>query len=144
MSPLNSKMHVARKRLPHRFWSHPTRYINKAKRVKRKVIKKWCKQVLDGLSYLHSHRIIHRDLKCDNIFINGNNAEIKIGDLGLSTLLKDGMSQAQSVLETERCERRPEESHKAEEEGPFVDIEGLRTETSSTGCCRSCKPVRIN
>ena len=77
-------------------WPH--RYINRAKRVKRKIIKKWCKQVLDGLSYLHQHRIIHRDLKCDNIFINGSNAEIKIGDLGLSTLLKEGVSQAQSVL----------------------------------------------
>ena len=73
-------------------------YINKAKRVKRKVVKKWCRQILSGLSYLHSNNIIHRDLKCDNIFINGNSAEIKIGDLGLSTLLKEGMSQAQSVL----------------------------------------------
>lgn len=44
--------------------------------------------------------IIHRDLKCDNIFINGNNSEIKIGDLGLSTLMREGQGQAQSVLGT--------------------------------------------
>ena len=75
-------------------------YINKAKRVKRKVIKKWCRQMLDGLAFLHKSRIIHRDLKCENIFINGNNAEIKIGDLGLSTMMKDGEQQAQSVLGT--------------------------------------------
>ena len=42
--------------------------------------------------------MIHRDLKCDNIFINGNNSEIKIGDLGLSTLIREGQGQAQSVL----------------------------------------------
>jgi hypothetical protein len=62
------------------------------------VVKKWCRQILDGLAYLHSNHIIHRDLKCDNIFINGNNSEIKIGDLGLSTLMREG--PAQSVLGT--------------------------------------------
>ena len=70
------------------------------KRVKRKVVKKWCRQILDGLSFLHAKRIIHRDLKCDNIFINGNNSEIKIGDLGLSTLMREGQGQVQSVLGT--------------------------------------------
>ncbi len=30
------------------------------------------------------HSIIHRDLKCDNILINGNTGEIRIGDFGLS------------------------------------------------------------
>jgi len=75
-------------------------YIHKARRVKRKVVKKWCRQILDGLSFLHAKRIIHRDLKCDNIFINGNNSEIKIGDLGLSTLMREGQGQAQSVLGT--------------------------------------------
>ncbi|EOD30099.1 hypothetical protein EMIHUDRAFT_449765 [Emiliania huxleyi CCMP1516] len=73
-------------------------YIAKAKRVKRKVVKKWCRQILEGMTYLHSNQIIHRDLKCDNIFINGNNSEIKIGDLGLSTLMRD--APAQSVLGT--------------------------------------------
>ncbi len=32
-----------------------------------------------------SRPIIHRDLKCDNIFIHGDSADICIGDLGLST-----------------------------------------------------------
>jgi serine/threonine protein kinase len=54
--------------------------------------------MLDGLAFLHKSRIIHRDLKCENIFINGSTAEIKIGDLGLSTMMKDGEQQAQSVL----------------------------------------------
>ena len=49
---------------------------------------------------LRLRRIIHRDLKCDNIFINGNNSEIKIGDLGLSTLMREGQGQVQSVLGT--------------------------------------------
>ena len=46
-------------------------------------------QVLLGLSYLHSKAppIIHGDLRCDKIYINGHSGEIKIGDLGLATLL---------------------------------------------------------
>lgn len=32
--------------------------------------------------------MIHRDLKCDNIFINGNQGEVKIGDLGLAAILR--------------------------------------------------------
>ncbi|KAJ1498373.1 hypothetical protein HMI54_012726 [Coelomomyces lativittatus] len=64
-------------------------FIRKTKgQLKLKVIKNLCRQILKGLAYLHSHSppIIHRDLKCDNIFINGNHGIAKIGDLGLATV----------------------------------------------------------
>lgn len=41
--------------------------------------------------------MIHRDLKCDNIFVNGNNGEVKIGDLGLAAILRKAHS-AHSVI----------------------------------------------
>jgi WNK lysine deficient protein kinase len=44
------------------------------------------------------HSIIHRDLKCDNILINSNNSEIKIGDLGLATVLEN--TKATSLVGT--------------------------------------------
>ncbi|CAF0858252.1 unnamed protein product [Rotaria sordida] len=66
-------------------------YIRKFKGQKEEkrinVIKKWCRQILKGLSHLHGRNppVIHRDLKCDNIFISSTNGCVKIGDLGLAT-----------------------------------------------------------
>lgn len=66
------------------------RYRHKHKKVNIRAIKHWCRQILKGLLYLHSHDppVIHRDLKCDNIFVNGNQGQVKIGDLGLAAILR--------------------------------------------------------
>ena len=40
-------------------------------------------EILSGLEYLHSHNIIHRDIKCLNLLITKDH-HIKIGDLGVS------------------------------------------------------------
>ena len=70
------------------FWN---RYIRKFKGQKEEkrinVMKKWCRQILKGLAYLHNRNppVIHRDLKCDNVFISSTNGCVKIGDLGLAT-----------------------------------------------------------
>lgn len=75
-------------------------YRRKHKSVDVKAIKNWARQILRGLQYLHSHNppIIHRDLKCDNIFVNGNTGEIKIGDLGLAIIME--RPTASSVIGT--------------------------------------------
>ncbi|XP_022240871.1 serine/threonine-protein kinase WNK-like [Limulus polyphemus] len=75
-------------------------YLRRFKKINLKVLKSWCKQILKGLSFLHSRSppIIHRDLKCDNIFITGTTGSVKIGDLGLATL--KNRSFAKSVIGT--------------------------------------------
>ncbi|XP_009595956.1 probable serine/threonine-protein kinase WNK9 [Nicotiana tomentosiformis] len=94
-------------------------YRLKHKRVNIRAVKRWCRQILRGLHYLHSHDppVIHRDLKCDNIFINGNQGEVKIGDLGLAAILRKSHA--------ERCVGTPEfmaPEVYAEEYNELVDI----------------------
>lgn len=43
----------------------------------------YLKQILSGVRYLHEHRIIHRDLKLGNLFLN-DDLHVKIGDFGLA------------------------------------------------------------
>ncbi|XP_057831196.2 probable serine/threonine-protein kinase WNK2 isoform X2 [Cryptomeria japonica] len=64
-------------------------YRKRHKQVDVRAIKNWSRQILQGLLYLHSQNppIIHRDLKCDNIFVNGGQGEVKIGDLGMAKIL---------------------------------------------------------
>ncbi|XP_068186796.1 serine/threonine-protein kinase WNK2 isoform X9 [Antennarius striatus] len=75
-------------------------YLKRFKVMKPKVLRSWCRQILKGLHFLHTRSppIIHRDLKCDNIFITGPTGSVKIGDLGLATL--KAASFAKSVIGT--------------------------------------------
>ncbi|KAL9240814.1 hypothetical protein vseg_014992 [Gypsophila vaccaria] len=94
-------------------------YRLRHKKVNIRAVKQWCRQILEGLLYLHSHDppVIHRDLKCDNIFINGNQGEVKIGDLGLAAILRKSHAA--------RCVGTPEfmaPEVYAEEYNELVDI----------------------
>lgn len=76
-------------------------YRQRYRHVDIRAVKNWARQILNGLVYLHHHDppVIHRDLKCDNIFVNGHLGLVKIGDLGLAAVLR-GSQAAHSVIGT--------------------------------------------
>lgn len=49
--------------------------------------------VASGLSYLHSHEIIHRDIKPDNILLS-TSGEFMISDFGISTRMQSSMRRS--------------------------------------------------
>ncbi|KRT84749.1 protein kinase [Oryctes borbonicus] len=70
-------------------------------------------QVLLGLNHLHSKKVVHRDLKTENIFLSGSMKNIvKIGDFGISEILRND-AQANTVIGTtnylapEMCDGKP-------------------------------------
>ena len=55
------------------------KYIQKPKI---RLIKKWIKEILTALDYLHSNNIIHHDIKCENIYLDRISGNLKIGCIG--------------------------------------------------------------
>ncbi|CAN1799363.1 Mitogen-activated protein kinase kinase 2 [Linum perenne] len=59
-----------------------------------------CKQVLQGLLYLHHEKhVIHRDMKPSNLLIN-HRGEVKITDFGVSAIMQSSTGQANTFVGT--------------------------------------------
>ena len=46
------------------------------------------RQILLGMAYCHSRKLVHRDLKLENLLLTGDKMTVKICDFGLSTTVK--------------------------------------------------------
>lgn len=61
--------------------------LRRRKRLTEIEVQCYLSQLLKGLEYLHSKKIIHRDIKLSNIFLT-ENMELKIGDFGLAAKIE--------------------------------------------------------
>lgn len=72
----------------------------------------WLMQMLLALDYVHSMKILHRDLKTQNVFLNKFNVA-KLGDFGIAKVLDGTLQQADTVVGTpfymspEACQNQP-------------------------------------
>uniref|UniRef100_A0A0K8SJ07 polo kinase n=3 Tax=Lygus hesperus TaxID=30085 RepID=A0A0K8SJ07_LYGHE len=62
-------------------------------------VRYFMKQLLEGVSYLHDLKIIHRDLKLGNLFLN-DHLEVKIGDFGLAAKIEYSGQRKKTVCGT--------------------------------------------
>jgi serine/threonine protein kinase len=55
-------------------------------------VKSWSHQLLRGIHYMHTNKVVHRDLKCSNLLVN-KRGELKIADWGLARSWNEEMKQ---------------------------------------------------
>nr|XP_045379201.1 nik-related protein kinase isoform X2 [Camelus bactrianus] len=58
-----------------------------------------CREILQGLAHLHAHRVIHRDIKGQNVLLT-HNAEVKLVDFGVSAQVSRTNGRRNSFIGT--------------------------------------------
>ncbi|XP_034549503.1 serine/threonine-protein kinase Nek5-like isoform X2 [Notolabrus celidotus] len=73
----------------------------------------WFLQICLGLKHIHDRKVLHRDIKAQNIFLTNGGMKAKLGDFGIARMLNNTMELARTCVGTpyylspEICESRP-------------------------------------
>ncbi|KAF6084584.1 NIMA related kinase 5 [Phyllostomus discolor] len=73
----------------------------------------WFVQISLGLKHIHDRKVLHRDIKTQNIFLSKNGTVAKLGDFGIARVLNNSMELAQTCVGTpyylspEICQNKP-------------------------------------
>nr|KAF6374727.1 NIMA related kinase 5 [Pipistrellus kuhlii] len=73
----------------------------------------WFVQISLGLKHIHDRKILHRDIKTQNIFLSKNGVVAKLGDFGIARDLNNSTELAQTCIGTpyylspEICQNKP-------------------------------------
>ena len=73
----------------------------------------WFVQLCLGIKHIHDRKILHRDIKTQNIFLNRQATIVKVGDFGISKVMNSTVELARTCIGTpyylspEICEGRP-------------------------------------
>ncbi|XP_029065579.1 serine/threonine-protein kinase Nek5-like isoform X9 [Monodon monoceros] len=73
----------------------------------------WFVQISLGLKHIHDRKILHRDIKTQNIFLSKNGMVAKLGDFGIARVLNNTMELARTCVGTpyylspEICQNKP-------------------------------------
>ncbi|CAH2224973.1 serine threonine- kinase Nek5 isoform X1 [Pelobates cultripes] len=89
--------------------------INRQRRVlfDEDQILSWFVQISLGLKHIHDRKVLHRDIKAQNIFLSSNGTVAKLGDFGIARVLNNTMELARTrvgtpyYLSPEICDNLP-------------------------------------
>ncbi|CAD2217701.1 Protein tyrosine kinase/Protein kinase domain containing protein, putative [Angomonas deanei] len=70
------------------------------------IIRVYAVQILEGLEYLHSHRVIHGDMKCANVLVSESNS-VRITDFGTSRVFFHRPRADRAEEENRKAKNRP-------------------------------------
>ena len=73
-------------------------YVRRRRKIDEDVAKVLFKQLIEGLQYMHSKNVVHRDIKLENILLD-NLGRVRICDLGASKLIRTGQSDEEQLTE---------------------------------------------
>ena len=98
---------------------HLQRLYNDSVKLTEEQIRKYMKQIVKGVAYIHSAGYIHRDLKPENILL-AEDKTLKIGDVGTAKSMKDKFPYTNYV--STRWYRAPEWVLSTTDYTPAVDV----------------------